>query len=76
MFVPIGGGGLAAGVAAAIKLTRPEIKVIGVEPEGATAIKQSIDAGHPVTLPKTETIADGLMPVAGRFDVRARSPVR
>ena len=63
VFVPIGGGGLAAGVAAAIKLTRPEIKVIGVEPEGATAMKQSIDAGHPVTLPKTETIADGLMPV-------------
>jgi threonine dehydratase len=63
VFVPIGGGGLAAGVAAAIKHTRPQIKVIGVEPEGATAMKQSVDAGHPVTLPKTETIADGLMPV-------------
>ena len=63
VFVPIGGGGLAAGVAAAIKQTRPQIKVIGVEPEGATAMKQSVDAGHPVTLPKTDTIADGLMPV-------------
>ncbi len=63
VFVPIGGGGLAAGVAAALKLSRPQVKVIGVEPEGATAMKQSVDAGHPVTLPKTETIADGLMPV-------------
>lgn len=63
VFVPIGGGGLVAGVAAALKQTRPEIKVIGVEPEGATAMKQSVDAGRPVTLPKTETIADGLMPV-------------
>jgi len=63
VFVPIGGGGLVAGVAAAIKLTRPQVKVIGVEPDGATAMKQSVDAGHPVTLPKTETIADGLMPV-------------
>ena len=63
VFVPIGGGGLVAGVAAALKQTRPQVKVIGVEPEGATAMKQSVDAGRPVTLPKTETIADGLMPV-------------
>jgi len=63
VLVPIGGGGLIAGVAAAIKLTRPSVKVIGVEPEGAAAMKASIEAGHPVTLDKTETIADGLMPV-------------
>ena len=61
--VPIGGGGLVAGVAAAIKLSRPEVKVIGVEPEGAAKMKASVDAGHPVTLERTETIADGLMPV-------------
>jgi threonine dehydratase len=63
VLVPIGGGGLAAGVAAAIKQSRPDVKVIGVEPAGAAAMKVSVDAGHPVTLPKTETVADGLMPV-------------
>jgi threonine dehydratase len=63
VLIPIGGGGLIAGVAAAIKLTRPTVKVIGVEPEGAAAMKASVEAGHPVTLEKTETIADGLMPV-------------
>ncbi|MFL6280169.1 MAG: threonine/serine dehydratase [Vicinamibacterales bacterium] len=61
--VPIGGGGLIAGIAAAIKLTRPEVTVIGVEPEGAAKMKASVDAGEPVTLQKTDTIADGLMPV-------------
>ncbi len=63
VLVPIGGGGLAAGVAAAIKWSRPDVKVIGVEPAGAAKMKVSLDAGHPVTLPKTETVADGLMPV-------------
>ena len=61
--IPIGGGGLVAGVAAAIKQSRPEVVVIGVEPSGAAAMKASVEAGQPVTLPKTETIADGLMPV-------------
>jgi threonine dehydratase len=61
--VPIGGGGLAAGVAAAIKLMRPAVTVVGVEPAGAAAMKASIDAGHPVTLDSTHSIADGLMPV-------------
>ena len=63
VLVPIGGGGLVAGVAAALKQLRPDVKVIGVEPAGAAAMKASVDAGHPVTLPKTESIADGLMPV-------------
>ncbi len=61
--IPIGGGGLIAGIAAAIKQTRPEVLVIGVEPAGAAKMKASIDAGQPVTLPKTATVADGLMPV-------------
>jgi threonine dehydratase len=61
--VPIGGGGLAAGVAAAIKQSKPDVRVVGVEPVGAAAMKASLDAGHLVTLAKTETIADGLMPV-------------
>jgi threonine dehydratase len=63
VIVPIGGGGLIAGVAAAIKLSRPDVTVIGVEPEGAAKMKASVDAGQVVTLEKTETIADGLMPV-------------
>jgi threonine dehydratase len=63
VLVPVGGGGLLAGVAAAIKQSRPDVKVIGVEPAGAAKMTASVDAGHPVTLPKTETIADGLMPV-------------
>jgi len=63
VLVPIGGGGLIAGVAAAIKLTRPDVTIVGVEPEGAAAMKASVDAGHPVTLDTTDTIADGLMPV-------------
>ncbi len=63
VLIPIGGGGLAAGIAAAIKQSNPEVKIIGVEPTGAAAMKASVDAGHPVTLPKTETVADGLMPV-------------
>jgi len=63
VLVPIGGGGLAAGVAAAIKLSRPGVKVIGVEPAGAAAMKASIDAGHPLTLDSTHSIADGLLAV-------------
>jgi threonine dehydratase len=63
VLVPIGGGGLAAGVAAAVKQSRPEVAVIGVEPAGAAKMKASIEAGHPVTLARTSTIADGLMPV-------------
>jgi threonine dehydratase len=63
VLVPVGGGGLLAGVAAAIKQSRPSVRVVGVEPAGAAAMKASLDAGHVVTLPKTESIADGLMPV-------------
>jgi threonine dehydratase len=62
VLVPIGGGGLAAGVAAAIKQVRPDVTVIGVEPVGSAAMKAAVDAGHLVTLPKTESIADGLLP--------------
>jgi threonine dehydratase len=63
VLVPIGGGGLIAGVAAAIKQTKAEVRVVGVEPAGAAAMKASLAAGHAVTLPKTESVADGLMPV-------------
>jgi threonine dehydratase len=63
VIVPIGGGGLAAGVAAAVKLSRPGLRVIGVEPAGAAKMKASLDAGHPVTLDRTQSVADGLLPV-------------
>ena len=63
ILVPVGGGGLLAGVAAAVKQSKPSVRVIGVEPSGAAAMKASLDAGHPVTLPKTASVADGLMPV-------------
>lgn len=61
--VPVGGGGLLSGVASAVKLMKPSIKVIGVEPAGAAKMSASLKAGHPVTLEKTSSIADGLMPV-------------
>ena len=63
ILVPVGGGGLLAGVAAATKQTRPDVRVVGVEPAGAAAMKASLEAGQAVTLPKTESVADGLMPV-------------
>ena len=59
ILVPIGGGGLAAGVSTLAKLLNPKIKVIGVEPEGAACMKASIKAGKVVTLPTVDTIADG-----------------
>lgn len=61
--VPIGGGGLVAGVAAAVKQRRPDVRVIGVEPAGAAKMTASLRKGEPVTLDSTATIADGLMPV-------------
>jgi threonine dehydratase len=59
VFVPIGGGGLAAGVAAYIKAVRPDIKVIGVETFDADAMRQSIAAGKRVRLPQVGLFADG-----------------
>jgi len=59
ILVPIGGGGLAAGVSTLAKLLNPNIKVIGVEPMGANCMQESLKAGHVVTLPTVETIADG-----------------
>jgi threonine dehydratase len=61
--VPIGGGGLVAGVAAAVKQLRPDVSVIGVEPAGAAKMTASLTAGRPVTIDRVDTIADGLMPV-------------
>ena len=60
ILVPIGGGGLAAGVATLAKLLNPSVKIIGVEPAGAASMKASVEAGHIVTLDKIDTIADGV----------------
>lgn len=63
VLVPVGGGGLSAGVAAAVKQLRPAARVIGVEPAGAPKLTAARAAGEPVTLPHTESIADGLMSI-------------
>lgn len=59
ILVPIGGGGLAAGVSTLVKLLNPKIQVIGVEPAGASCMKASLEEGKVVTLPDVDTIADG-----------------
>jgi threonine dehydratase len=58
--VPIGGGGLCAGVAAAVKLTQPRCQVLGVEPEGADTMRRSFEAGSPQGIDAVRTIADSL----------------
>lgn len=61
--VPVGGGGLLAGVAAAVKATVPAAEVYGVEPAGAASMRKSLDAGEPVMLDSVASVADGLKPV-------------
>ncbi len=58
--VPIGGGGLIAGVAAALKELRPGTRIVGVQAEGAAAFPPSLEQGHPVALQHMTTIADGI----------------
>lgn len=60
VFVPVGGGGLIAGIAAYIKSVCPSIKIIGVEPVGANAMAQSLALGERVTLSRVDTFADGV----------------
>jgi threonine dehydratase len=61
--VQIGGGGLIAGIGAWVKQVKPSVRVVGVEPRSADAMKRSIEAGAPVTIEPARTVADGLMPV-------------
>lgn len=64
--VPVGGGGLISGIAAAAKAISPRIRVIGVEPEGAAGMRLALDSGRVVDLDEVRTIADGLgAPAAG-----------
>ncbi len=60
VFVPVGGGGLIAGIAAYIKTLRPEIKVIGVEPVDSDAMYQSLEKGERITLGSVGIFADGV----------------
>lgn len=59
ILVPIGGGGLISGIAVAAKAINPNVKIIGVESTGAMGMKESLIAGHPVSLTKVDSIADG-----------------
>ncbi len=60
VFVPIGGGGLISGIALYIKARRPDIRIIGVEPEDAAGMRDSLAAGEPVTLDHVGIFADGV----------------
>lgn len=60
ILVPIGGGGLAAGIAMTAKAINPNIKVIGIEPMGAMSMKKSFEVGHPATLDTLKTCAEGV----------------
>ncbi len=60
IFVPVGGGGLISGIAAYVKQLRPEVKIIGVEPEDADAMERSLKAGKRVTLDHVGIFADGV----------------
>ncbi len=60
IIVGVGGGGIVSGAAVAVRARRPEARVIGVEPEGANAMRLSLDRGSPQKLEKAVTVADGL----------------
>ena len=60
IFVPIGGGGLIAGIATCVKALRPEIRIIGVEPDDSTAMRDSLAKGEPVSLDHVGIFADGV----------------
>jgi threonine dehydratase len=58
--VPVGGGGLIAGIARALAMVRPGVSVVGVQAAGAASMRASLDAGHPVVLDDVVTVADGI----------------
>jgi len=58
--VPVGGGGLLAGIGTVVKALRPDVSLIGVEPDHAACLSAALAAGRPVTVPLSSTLADGL----------------
>jgi len=74
--IPVGGGGLIAGCAVALKTMNPNIKIIGVEPERCPSFANAIKAGKPVYTPTTPSIADGLtVPTVGCNAVATAAPL-
>jgi len=68
VIIPCGGGGLLAGISSAMKIKKPDVKVLGVEPEGAAKMYQSFQLGYPYKLEKISTFANGLSaPYAGKL---------
>jgi threonine dehydratase len=61
VYVPVGGGGQIAGISAAVRRMRGHVRIVGVEPEGAARMTASLAAGRPVTLDRSESVADGLL---------------
>lgn len=60
IYVPVGGGGLLAGIAAAVKEKHPDTEIVAVQAAGASSLAPSLDAGRPVPCPRVHTIADGI----------------
>ena len=76
LVVPVGGGGLLAGICAAVAALKPAVRVVGVEPEGAAKLTAALAAGAPVALAGTDSIADGLLTRSiGRLTWAVLSPV-
>ena len=74
--VPVGGGGLIAGIAAAVAALKPSVRVVGIEPAGAPKLARALEAGCPVKLDHTESIADGLLPLSiGVLPFAVLSPI-
>jgi threonine dehydratase len=64
ILVPVGGGELIAGIAAAVAAMKPSVRVVGIEPVGAPKLARALEAGQPTVLNHTESLADGLLPLA------------
>lgn len=64
ILVPVGGGGLIAGIASAVAAVKPSVRVIGVEPVGAPKLARALEAGRPVKLELSQSLADGLLPLS------------
>jgi threonine dehydratase len=64
ILVPVGGGGLTAGIVSAVMALKPGVEVVGVEPVGAPKLTRALEEGRPVQLEHTESLADGLLPLA------------
>jgi threonine dehydratase len=64
ILVPVGGGGLIAGIAAAVAAVKPSVQVVGVEPSGAAKLARALEAGRPIQLELAASLADGLLPLS------------